>query len=111
VTGSDLGAGRPRSDEHRPSPKANTRQLLTPLERLAKRICHAANARGTSDVGATIAAYKQRASIRVVKGAIDLAIANQWLRFDGVTYTLTQAGAELGGQPRRGPRKRRVTPF
>ena len=110
MTGSDLGAVQPRSNDQGPSPKVNTRQV-TPLERLAKRICHAANARGTTDVGPVIAAYKQRASVRVVKGAIDLAIANQWLRFDGVAYTSTQAGADLGGQPRRGPRKRRVTPF
>jgi len=111
VTGSDPGAVQPRSNDQGPSPKVNNIGQVTPLERLAKRICHAANARGMTDVGAVIEAYKQRASARVVKGAIDLAIANQWLLFDGVAYTLTQAGADLGGQPRRGPRKRRVTPF
>ena len=111
MTGSDLGAGRPRSDEHRPSPKANTRQLSTPLERLAKRICHAANARGTPDVGPVVTAYKQRASVSFVNAAVDLAVAKQWLRFDGTTYTLTEAGTALGRQSRMGQRTRRVNPF
>jgi len=110
VTGSDPGAGRSRSDDQRSSAKVNLRQV-TPLERLAKRICHAANARDTSDVDAVIATFKQRASISVVKAAVDLALVNQWLRFDGIAYALTQAGADLGGQSRRGPRRRRVTPF
>jgi len=58
-----------------------------------------------------IAIFKQRTSISVVKAALDLAIANQWLRFDGATYSLTPAGAGLGEQSRRGRRTRRVTPF
>ena len=111
MTGSDFGAALPQPDDQRPSPKANTRRLSTPLERLAKRICHAANARGTPDVGAVIAAYKQRASVSSVNAAVDLAVAKQWLRFDGTGYTLTEAGNALGRQSRMGQRTRRATPF
>jgi len=85
--------------------------VVAPLERLAKRICHAANAGGTTDIGAAIAAYKNRASVARVDAAVELAVAKQWLRFDGTDYTLTQAGTELGSQPRAGRRTRRVSPF
>ena len=54
----------------------------------------------TPDVGPVIAAYKQRASVSFVNAAVDLAIAKQWLRFDGTTYTLTEAGTALGRQSR-----------
>ena len=97
LTESDPGAGRPRSADQRSTARVNKREV-TPLERLAKRICHAANARGTTEVGAVIATFKQRASSSVVKAAVDLAIANDWLRFDGETYILTQSGIDLGAQ-------------
>jgi len=82
-----------------------------PLERLAKRICKAANARGANDASDTIALFKQRSKGTVVDAAIELAVEKQWLRFDGSAYTLTDAGAEMGSQSRRGPRPRRVSPF
>jgi hypothetical protein len=78
---------------------------------LAKRICHAANARDTSAVGAVIADFKRRSNTTVVNAALELAVANQWLCFNGGTYTVTQAGADLGSQPRTGPRTRRLSPF
>src|SRR3954465_15779134 len=87
VTGSSPRAGSP-SDDKRSVARVYAPEV-TPLERLARRIWHAANARG--DVGAVIAIFKQRASISVVKAALDLAIANQWLRFDGIAYALTPA--------------------
>jgi hypothetical protein len=81
---------------------------VPPLERLAKRICKAANAR---DVSTVIASFKQRSRVAVVDAAVELAVAKQWLRLDGATYTLTQAGAETGRQSRVGQRTRRVSPF
>jgi hypothetical protein len=84
---------------------------IPPLERLAQRICKAANAPDTKDASAIIALFKQRSRIAFVDAAVEFAVANEWLHFDGVTYTLAQGGAELGFQSRRGARTRRVMPF
>jgi hypothetical protein len=86
-------------------------QQLLPSERLAKRICQTANARAISDAGAVIASLRQRTRTSAVDAAVELAIAKQWLRFDGVAYIVTQAGADLGRQSRTGQRTRRVTPY
>ena len=84
---------------------------VPPLERLAKRICNAANARGTQDASDIIALFKLRSRKVVVDAAVELAVGKQWLRFDGSAYTLTEAGAAMGSQSRRGSRTRRVMPF
>jgi hypothetical protein len=84
---------------------------VPPSERLARRICKAADARGLTDAATVIASFKQRSRIAVVDAAVELAVARQWLHFDGATYTLTQAGADVGRQPRAGQRTRRVSPF
>jgi hypothetical protein len=81
------------------------------VERLARRICKAANARDASDAADVIASFKQRSRIAVVEAAVALAVAKQWLRFDGATYALTQSGAEMGRASRTGQRTRRVSPF
>ena len=56
--------------------------LVPPLERLAKGICNAANARGTKNAGVVIALFKQRSKKVVVDAAIKLAVEKQWLSFD-----------------------------
>jgi hypothetical protein len=84
---------------------------VPPLERLAKRICKAANARDNSDAATVIASFKQRAKIAIVDAAVEMAVAKQWLRFDGVTYTLTPTGADMDRRSRAGPRTKRVSPF
>ena len=84
---------------------------VPPLERLAQRICKAANARGTKDASAIISLFKQRSKITVVNAAVELAAAKQWLRFDGSTYTGCKPALIWGVSSRRGPRTRRVTPF
>jgi hypothetical protein len=81
------------------------------LERLAKRICKAANARDTKDVDAVIATFKQRSKVVVVDAAVAVAVAKGWLRVDGSTYALTQVGVDMGRQSRAGQRARRVIPF
>jgi len=74
------------------------------------RICKAGNALATDDVGAVIATFKRRSSGEV-DAAVKLAVAKQWLRFDGSVYTLTQAGTALGRRSRAGRRTARVSPF
>ena len=83
---------------------------VSQLERLARRICKAANAGGAGDTGAIVSTFKQRTSTATVAAAIELAVAKQWLRNDGEICTVTQAGAGLGCQSRRGPRARRSIP-
>jgi hypothetical protein len=82
---------------------------VSPLERLAKRICIAANTSTT--VGDVVALEKQRTRGSVVDAAVELALARQWLKADGPSYSLTQAGTELRSDSRRGAKTRRVMPF
>jgi hypothetical protein len=84
---------------------------VPPSERLARRICKAVNAHGVTDAGPVIASFKQRSRIAIVDAAVELAVEKQWLHYDGATYTLTQAGADVGRQPRTGQRTRRISPF
>ena len=85
--------------------------VVSPLERLARRICMAANARPSTMIANVVDPFKQRAQATVVDAALELAVAKQWLRVDGENYVLTQAGTALGSQSRRGPRTKRVSPF
>jgi hypothetical protein len=84
---------------------------VPPLERLARRICKAATAPNTGDAGTVIASFKQRSRIATVDAAVELAITKQWLRLDGNSYILTQAGAEMGRRSGTGQRTRRISPF
>ena len=87
------------------------RLTVPPVERLAKRICMAANARGATTIGDVIAAFNQKYRRSVVEAAVGLAVERQWLKADGANYALTPVGIELGSQSRRGPRVRRAIPF
>ena len=74
--------------------------LLTipPLERLAQRICRMANTEGTVDATAVVVLFRKRLNRTIVDPAVGLAIEDQWLRFDGTTYTLDRVG--IGGAVR-----------
>jgi hypothetical protein len=69
-----------------------------------------ANAQGTTDATAALAVFRQRASRTEVDAAIKMCLEKQWLRLDGATYVLTEAGVKLGSQSRAHPHGR-VSPF
>jgi hypothetical protein len=86
-------------------------RTVPPLERLARRICTSVNARGVADASAAIAHYKKRTKHATVDEAVELAVEKQWLRREGSTCVLTEAGVELGAQSRSRPKVKRVSPF
>jgi hypothetical protein len=85
--------------------------MMSPLERLALRICKWLNAQGMADATAAVAVFNQRTNRTLVDAALKLSVEKHWMRYENGTYILTKAGIELGSQSRSRRRVRRLSPF